>query len=351
MENMTPMTPQDLLKVAERVDTPSSYWMDSYFTQVHRASGNMIVLEEIDADLRKLAPLVLPTDRGRPIFNDTRTATALTPGYIKIKDPVVIDNRFTGGLGGLYLSDSGLTIAGQHDAKRAKIVRQHKNAWTRRMEFMAAKAVIEGRVTMDYVGAETKVIDFGRDASLDVTKLAGSRWGDAGISIIDDMQMMIDRIFDLDGGVVNKITMGSDVYKAIRQSPEFEKLMDKNIVGSDVELSRGLLEAGEVRFVGRISGIPVYVYTGWYVERSETGAFVTRKLMDSRDVVFTSIQLGGVRAFGAIDDQRANFASIPLFQIELAPDRENGKSDILTQSAPLLIPTNPNASARLRPIG
>lgn len=351
MDNLTPMTPQDLIKISRSVEPPNSYWLDEYFTSTHRSEGKMIVLEDIEADLRKLAPLVLPTDRGRPIHSMASSGTILTPGYVKIKDPVVVDNRFTGGLGGLHLTDSDLTLAQRHDAKRASIVRQHKNAWVRRKEFMAAKAIIEGRVTLDYVGAPSQIIDFGRHSSLDVTKLPGAQWGDVGVSIIDDMQMMIDRVFDREGGGVNKITIGTDVWKVIRQSPEFKDLMDKNIVGSDVELSRGLLASGEVRLVGRISGIPVYIYSGWYQEKNEAGQIVTRRLMDPRDVVFTSPLVAGVRAFGAIDDARANFASIPLFQIELEPDRENGKTDILSQSAPLMIPTNPDATARLRPIG
>lgn len=354
MENLTPMTPQDLIKISRQFDAPNSYWLDEYFSgpdSMHMAAGKKIILEDIEADIRKLAPMVLPSDRGRPIYESARDGRVLTPGYIKIKDPVVVDNRFSGAFGGLQLSDSGMTIAELHEAKRAAIVRQHKNAWTRRLEFMAAKAVIEGRVTLDYVGAPSQIIDFGRHSSLDVTKLPGAQWGDAGVSIIDDMQMMIDRVFDRDGGGVNKITIGSEAWKVIKRSPEFKELMDKNIVGSDVELSRGLLKSGEVRFVGRISDIPVFIYSGWYQERDENGQVVTRRLMDPRDVVFTSPMVAGVRAFGAIDDQRAGFASIPFFQQELDPDRENGKTDILSQSAPLIIPTNPDATARLRPIG
>lgn len=322
------------------------YWLSLAFGSQVNFDDEYIDFSKID-DTRKLAPLVAPTTQGRPIYDEAERVFRVKPAYVKPKDVVSGAGmlRRKAGLGELLLP-SALSPKQRYDATVAEIMRQHRTAIERRWEWLAAKAVLDGKVTLSGEAYPETVVDFERDAGHTITKGVGSRWGDAGVSIIKDIedwaQTMRDARF---GGAPNRLTVGTKVWDVMRSDAEIKDLLKtdmRNTSGTSFDL--GPREGLEVEFVGRLNNrLDVVVYRDYY--HDESGNVVS--FMDDRDVVLTGPSIRGVRCFGAIQDIQAAFAPTPVFP-KMWESNDPSGTIIMTQSAPLMVPVNPNASLRAR---
>jgi hypothetical protein len=69
--------------------------------------------------------------------------------------------------------------------------------------------------------------------------------------------------------------------------------------------------------------------------------------MDSRDIVLTGPNVNGVQCFGAILDHKAQFQALPIFP-KMWDENDPPATYIMNQSAPLMVPVNPDATLRAR---
>jgi hypothetical protein len=246
---------------------------------------------------------------------------------------------------GELLSPNPDSPSQRYQAIKADITAQHRNAIERRWEWMAAQAALYGSVTVEGPDYPTQVVDFQRAANHTVVKTTGNFWGQAGVSIMDDIQAWMDRMqLAKFGGVPTRMTVGVTAWGALRKDAEFKDMMDTQFRGTDgSEFNRGLLQPGQVRNVGNLGGfLDVYVYNDFY----EVGGTST-PFMDARDILLTGPAVEGYRCFGAILDQSANFAPVEIFPsnwVENDPPVEF----LMAQSSPLMVPLNPNATLRAR---
>lgn len=330
-----------MLGVMREQEELHTYWLDHLFPGVVTFDDEYIDFEKIPSQGRKLAPLVAPMAQGRPIYSEGSRVTRLKPAYLKPSDPVTPTRVFQKRPGSL-LSDAPVSPQARYNAIKADIIREHRDAIWRRWEWLAAKAAIDGRVTLSGPDYPTRVVDFGRAAGHTVVLGSGDRWGDAGVSIMDDIQTWMELMHDAEfGGAPTRITVGTDVWKVVRKDPEIRDLMDKNFRGSDdVTISRGLIGTGEIRFVGRLeANLEVYVYNDYYHENG-----VVTRLMSAKDIVLSSPAVQGFRCYGAIQDAHAQFRAAPIFPRNWLPQTDPAIEQILHQSAPLMVPVNPNAT-------
>jgi hypothetical protein len=94
-----------------------------------------------------------------------------------------------------------------------------------------------------------------------------------------------------------------------------------------------------VQFLGHIGPKRCWLYTGWYL----TDAGVRTSYLAPGEIVLGSLELRGVRAFGAILDPRAGYAAVDMFPKNWIS--ENPAAEFtMTQSAPLMVPCRPDAS-------
>lgn len=325
---------------------PSSYWLDNFFQ-----SQIEFTTEEIDfskiSDVRKLAPLVVPTAQGKPIYSAAERRTVVKPAYVKPKDPVTATRmiRRAAGIGDLGRQQP-MTPIQRYNAIIADIQRQHRYAIERRWEWMAANAVIHGINTLEDEAYPLTIVDFGRDAGHTVTLGAGARWGEAGVSIMGNLQSWINKVRTAKfGGVVNRLTIGSAVWAVMQDDAEIREFMNTQFKSNaGVNLNLGLKEGLEVEFAGKLSNnLDVYVYSDYY--QNADGS--VQPFMDTRDVVLTSPSIRGVRCFGAIQDIGAQLQAMPVFS-KMWNEQDPSATFVMNQSAPLMVPVNPNASLRAR---
>ena len=335
-----------LAVMRETQDPVSSYWRDLCFNAgVLSSTDEYIDLEKIPNVGRKIAPFVAPLAQGRPIYEEGSRIARFKPAYSKSLDPVT-PTRAMVKRPGTLLSPNNSTPAARYDSIKADILAYHRQAAERLHEWLAAKAILDARVTIQGDDMATRLVDFGRDAAHTGALGAGTFWGAAGVSILDfiegKMKLMHEAQF---GGAPTRLTIGTSVWPVLRKDAEVKDLMDQRFTGSDINIQRGILQPGEVRYVGTLgnSGLEVYVYNDWYTDKG-----VRTPFMDPRDIVLTGPNVQGYQCFGAIQDVYARFEAIPIFPRNYINNGDPAIEHILTQTAPLMVPVNPNATSRFR---
>lgn len=328
---------------------PQSYWLDLAFPRIMLFDEEYIDFGKISSQ-RKIAPLVVPTAQGRPIYSDAERLARVKPAYVKPKDPVSASRMIqrAAGLGELNVN-SNWSPQQRYNAIVADILREHRRAIERRWEWLAAQAIQFGTVTLEDEAYPRTVVDFERAANHSITLTGANAWGETGVSILGSIETWKKRVRDASfGGPTNRLTVGSEAWEVMREDDEIRELLklDLRPYNNGVNLNLGVREGLDVERVGSINGTTeIYVYSDYY--HGTDGSVVP--FMDPRDVVLTGPNIQGVRAFGAIQDFDANLQAMAMFPKMWRSD-DPSATFIMTQSAPLMVPVNTNNTLRARVI-
>lgn len=336
-----------VMRDEEAMQPPSNYWLSLCFPGIINFTEEYIDFGKI-SDVRKIAPLVVPTAQGRPLYSAAERISRVKPAYVKPKDPVSASRLIqrAAGLGELN-TNTNWSPQQRYNAIVADILRTHRRAIERRWEWMASEAIQHGTITLEDEAYPKTVVDFERDADHTITLTGGNRWGQAGVSIMDNVESWRKLVRDAKfGGPTNRLTIGSNVWEVMREDDEIRELLklDLRPYNGGIDLKLGLREGLDVEFVGKLSGtLEIVVYSDYY--HSESGGTVP--FMNPNDVVLTGPNVQGVRCFGAIQDIEAQLQSLAMFP-KMWNEKDPSATIIMTQSAPLMVPVNPNNTLRAR---
>ncbi len=208
---------------------------------------------------------------------------------------------------------------------------------TRRMEWMAIRILLTGAVTVSGDGFPTTTIEFGRDAGQTVVLSGGARWGEAGVSPLDDLQAWSLLVTEKSGATANTVVMDIEAWKLFAADAKVQKLLDR-FRGAD-QLNPTVTGEGG-RFMGNVGDFDIWVYAGWY-ENPSNG--VLTPYLPNYTVIVTGPDLEGTRAFGAIRDEEAGFQALPYFAKSWV-EKDPAVRYLMMQSAPLTVPYRVNAS-------
>lgn len=336
---------EELLGVYRDLEPTQEFWL-SFFPGVYESESERIEWSKI-TDYRHLAPLVLPTMQGRPTFRADEDIYSVKPGYVKPKDAVQAAAmlRRRAGLGELG-QPRVLSPQARYNAAVAAILQKHRSDIERRWEWMAAQALLYGTITLEDDGYPAATVDFRRDAGHTVTLGASARWGDSGVSIVDLIDSWNDTMADAKfGGPATDIIMGTSAWAPFKADDEVQKLLEKDIRNtSGTSLDLGVGNGDKVQFKGNLSrNIRVWVYSDYYEAPDGT----IMPYMDPRDVLMVGQSIRGIKGFGAILDTAANFQTTAIFP-KMWEEQDPSATMLMTQSAPLMVPVNPNNSFRAR---
>ena len=168
---------------------------------------------------------------------------------------------------------------------RPVIVRRCRDQVERRWNWMAAQAMLNGTITLSGDEYPTTTVDFGRAAGHTITLASGSRWGDAGIMALDNLETWSTTVFNAVGYPVDVVIMGTTAWTAFRKDTDLRAL--------------NLLQQGADRLGGLDivpgSGAPLQ-YKGsdgmrqfWvYSESYDTDETTSVAMMDPRDVLLVA---------------------------------------------------------------
>lgn len=345
-------TTQDLLATLtdDRKNAIPSYFLDTYFSETHYSDAKEIMIADLPQADRYMAPFVLPTEQGKPIYQEKgEEVKFLTPAYIKPKDAVRPVEARVPTIGEIL--GGALSVQERFDIAVNKRIDYHLRAIRMRIAWMAARGFIDGKVTMTYDRDQGEAfpevtIDFGRDSGHYVVKNA-NYWDAPGTKILDDIQGYADTMHAArNGGFPTRMYVGSSVASVFKNNTQIKGEMDTTYRGNSVNIQTGIMTRAEpVNYIGNLSGgIEVYSYKDDV--QAANGDMVP--ILAPKEILLVAPGAMGVKAYGAIYDTEALAGG--GFRGDIFPKmfKSDDPSEIFVmhQSAPLPIPLYPNRTFR-----
>lgn len=351
-------TQRDLIEIRRdmKLEAPTDFWRKKFFGGApHYSKNKEIHFGDIEGT-RAMAPFALPSSMGVPIFKDRGASLkSFTPAYIKLLDAVRPEDATTMTPEEI-LEQRELEMEQRFNLRTAEISRQHMTSIYRTWDWMCARAVIDGAVTVSYQPEQGQpypevTIDFGRDPNLTVAFGAGNDWADPAADIFEDVQNWIEEGRDAKfGGNFVEMIVGRNVAKVFAKNATILDKLDTQIRGGDgTTFTRGLQFFSEDKnmptYVGTLGGAggAVSVWTYQDQQMDDQGNLI--EVLDPNDVFMSAPGVNGLMAFGAIYDLDAmgsgNGARTDIFQKQYE-NKNPSQLNMLSQSAPLPIPRNPN---------
>lgn len=344
------------LGVVRAVDPVLNYWTSLGFNSREiNSTDEWIDFEKLPAVGRKLAPFVRPLGAGKPLYEDRSRGFRFKPAYIKVKEAVdtLMPLVKRPGIDRSMVNVSEITPMQRREIIKVQMTIQAVNAIRRRWEWMAAKALIDAKVTIKGEEYPAVELDFRRNPNHQIVKTSGQFWGDTGVSIFDDIQRWADRMFGAEfGGFPVRLTVTPAVWGVMQRDPEFMKHMDNQVRDPRATIERGLISAEKAVKVGELlvggrsgASIEIWLYRDTFID-PDTG--VSTPFLNDGDILLSASDdaIQGYRCFGAIIDPYARYQALDIFGRNWMELGDPAVEYLLWQSAPLMVPINPDATLR-----
>lgn len=330
-----------LVRVIESLENPPiTFFTDRFFGEQIFSTDTRIYFDVIDK-VRRLAPFVSPLMEGKLMEHRGYTTRSIEPAYVKPKSVIDPNQHMFTRTPGEPLGGS-LTPMQRRDKLVVDTLMEHDEALTMREEVMASELLRTGQVTITGDGYGTIVVNFGRAAQLTVALAGAARWSQGTATPLTDLETWAGLVRTHSGGaIVREFVMAPDAFAALlaRLSDVEKTILFDSLRGSTSRVELGPRTAEKVKFEGTIGQFSFYTYADTY--QDEDG--VSQDVMPTGTVVAGSMQMEGVRLYGAIRDVRAGLASVRAFP-KMWMEEDPSVEYLMTQSAPLVAALRPNAS-------
>ncbi len=335
-----------------RATKPETWMFGKFFTRQIATESEWIDFEKLPVPSRKLAAFVKPMGRGTSIYDDSSSTKRFKPANVVVEE-AIDPLRLLSTAPGIdsMLDPMSISPAQRRNLLRAEMTAQAMLAIERRWEWMRAKAIVDGKVTVKYESGESVLVDFGRAAGHTETLTGGSQFGDSGVKFMDKVQAVIDTMTDAEFGAIPvDIIMGGSVWAVVKNDAGLQAAMEFEAQRSDVNIERGLIgSTGKVFKVGTISvGGPsgqtlnLWVNNETFLDNS--GA--STRYVGAKEMVFCGAPeaIMGIQCFGRIIDMDADFKALPIFPKNFMQGERVKTEHLSFESAPLMVPVNPDAT-------
>jgi hypothetical protein len=343
----TPYDLATLLEVLRHQRTLPQFWLNFFPGQINFET-KYIDFDKVSYDYRKLAPFVAPNVQGRVLTMEGYETLRFAPAYVKPK--YVIDPQMTlTRQAGETPYTGSLSLAARRDAIVGELTQRIKDRMSNTNEWLAARAVIDGKVTIQGPDYPAVTVDFRRDPSLSAVLTGAAKWDQTTAKPLDDIKTMRYNVNVKSGAKISRVIFGTEAWSLFAarmgfDNPATGNLLDTRFRGSETDVTRMLAGYDGAEFAGYIQGrngqaqIEAWVYNAKYVD--DNG--VEQNMMDPYAVVGVGDMMQGIRCFGAIQD----FDALRAMEVFLKTYREEDPSVeyLLGQSAPLMVPKQPNAT-------
>lgn len=345
------LSAQESRILIEKSKPKPTFFLDKIFTGLITSDTDVINIEALPDNGRKLAPRVSPRMPGLPVGTTGSRVTSFRPTYLKLNTPVdpsgIFEATNADPFSVLYERDA----MKRHANARANIIKDHVSRINQTWEFMAAMAAINGYVDTAYLGAPQERVEFGRDAALTFVNATSAYWDAAGASILDDLKRFKRAMSDADGGgKAAFMLVGSRVADVLTKSAlsgELKDLFDTRYGMDGTTLVRGLREDEPISYLGRISGLgEVYEYSAVFEDVDNDGAPVSIKPLKDNEIAMFAANIEGYKAFGRIKDLAAGYKAYPIFGRNGIVEGDPQVEFVAHQSAPIMIPAAPNRTLK-----
>lgn len=334
-----------LVQVVPNLMTSQNWLLDKFFPNVIESDTAEVSID-VDVGLRRMAPFVSPLVEGKLVEARKFQTNSFTPAYIKDKRAPDLRKPVR--------RQIGERVGGQYTAAEREMLNlqfeltDQIDMVNRRLEWMAASALVSATVTVAGEGYETKVVNFGRAAELTVTLSGSDKWpiqvdaGKTNTQPSDDIEDWAGRILKNSGAVATDIVFTTKSWKAFRldttikdNAITFPALSPfGNQINAGTQIQKGAV------YKGRWGNYDLWLYNDWYIDPIDK---IEKPMIPDGSVIMSGADLMGTRAFGAIIDPAFEYgpmAYAPKSWLENDP----AQRFLMMQSSPLVIPSRVNAA-------
>jgi hypothetical protein len=334
-----------LIQVVSNLKLAQNFLLDKFFPNIITSDTEYVSID-VDIGKRRMSPFVSPLVEGKLVESRRYQTNTFKPAYIKdkrapdLRKPVrrMIGERIGGELSAAEREMANLQfeLADQIDMLN------------RRLEWMAAQALIGGTVTISGDGFPTTLIDFGRDSSLTVALASGAKWTQANIgtdaspgtvSPTTNLDTWAVQILKLSGAVATDVVFTTSAWHAFLLDPVLKRANwypnqgGSNAVELGTQIQRGAVSKG------RWGNYNLWLYNDWYVDDNN----VEQPMLPDGTVLLCGPDMMGTRAFGAILDPAFNYGPL-AYAPKSWLNEDPAQRFLLMQSAPIVIPSRVNAA-------
>lgn len=332
-----------LNRVVERIRPIPTFFLDTFFPEVMTSDKEEIYFDVVENKPR-ISPFVHPLQAGKVVEGTGYSTKSFKPAYIKDKrvhNPLKALKRKAGeALGGSMTNEQRLQAVLVSDLK------DQKDMLIRRQEVMAAEAIIDGKQTVVGDGINA-IVDYGRDAALNVVLTSTAKWDDAGnTSQSNSFEDWSELLLQKSGSGAGIAVMDTKAWKLLKKDANLTKLLDRMYKGGDgtkVDMQPRFAVEG-ASYKGNIGDIEIWVYSHPYTDVDGTA----KNIMPDNTVILASrTNVQGVRHFGAIMDIKAGLVPMEQF-VKSWEEEDPSVRYLLSQSAPLMVPYRTNATLKAK---
>lgn len=329
-----------LNRIVESLDRPSSFLLDVFFPEEQTEDSQEIHFDYSNSKPR-ITPFVSPLKAGKIVQSEGFTTKSFKPAYAKDKRIFQPNQPLKRAIGEQL--GGRLTPQQRRDLALLRAMEDQLACLTRREEVMASEALRLGQVTVAGDDYPEVVVDYDRDTDHTVALTTTARWGETGVSPLEDLESWVDTIHDTSGASATVAVMDPKAWALFRADEAVKDLLNTR---------RGSASSGETGIIARAQGnekaryavtvgtVDVWVYQDTYIDDDGNSA----KMMPDHSVIVGSpAQTEGVRAYGAIQDEEASYAAERYFAKSWL-EKDPALRYLLLQSAPLVVPYRPNAT-------
>jgi hypothetical protein len=210
----------------------------------------------------------------------------------------------------------------------------------RRLEWMAAQALVNGSVTVAGENYPSQTVNFNRDSSLTIALSGAAKWGQAGVLPTESLLDWSALPLKASGLTVTDVILTPTPWKYLRKDTNFVQVIQSFQNAEPTLRASGVAANTGGQFLGRWGQFNLWLYYDWFIDPADD---TEKPMLADGTVLMGSNQLDGVRAFASIIDPELGYGAMP-YAPKSWTTKDPGARWLMTQSAPLVIPTQVNAS-------
>lgn len=286
-----------LMGVHQKVKPEQLVFSQMFFPMEMVFDTEEVAFDEVESD-RKIAAFVAPMVSGKPQKDRGGVLKRFKPAYVKETDVVNTKRSFMRQAGEAL--GGSVSPAQRRQAFKAQFMRDSEMRIRRLLEWMAVNLVLTGQVLIQGEDYEPQLVDYGRNPANNISYIGAAAWSNVDVATYDPTDDIEDAA-EKATGVTDKLIFDK---KAWRKFSSFagvkEKLETRR--GSDSTLELGPTGKAIWTFKGWFGSYQCWVFTGQY----EDDDGVTQNYLPDNTMILAPPTYGGVIAYGAIQDAKAN---------------------------------------------
>ncbi|MDE1484088.1 major capsid protein [Xenorhabdus bovienii] len=334
-----------LVQVVPNLKTSQNWLLDKFFPNIVESDSEEISID-VDVGLRRMSPFVSPLVEGKLVESRKYQTNSFKPAYIKDKRAPDLFKPIR--------RQIGERIGGDYTAAEREMLNlqfemaDQIDMINRRLEWMAANAMVSGKIAVVGAGYDAKVIDFGRSAGLTIALSGSDKWplkveaGKTNTQPSDDIEDWQQMILKESGAVPTDLVFTNKSWKAFRLDTSIKDNAINypalspygNQINAGAQIAKGAI------YKGRWGNFDLWLYNDWFIDPVDN---IEKPMIPDGAVLMSCVDLMGTRMFGAIKDPKFNYGAMAY-----APKswliEDPAQRFLMMQSAPLVIPSRVNAA-------